>query len=200
MASSTVNYTLYYHAIPFRGQFMRVAFAMTATPWVEGDPKEMYRLKGLEIGDKDSVPFLAPPLLHDAEDALWLSQTPAIMAHLALKLGMVPESRRLAALALKVLCDCNDILNEVTEQCGHKMWTAATFASFRESRFPRWLAMLEALASREGRLEADKGYFLGTAAPTLADVAVIAVLHTLERSFVEFKDDLRKHVSFVDRR
>ena len=186
------NYTLYYHAIPFRGQFMRMAFALTRTRWLEGDPKEMYRLR--DAGDEGPALFVAPPLLHDAEDDLWLSQTPAIMAHLAPKLGLVPDSRRLAALALKVLCDCNDVLNEVTEQCGHKMWTHESFAEFRARRFPRWLSMLETLATREGGLKQDNGFFLGTEAGlTLADVAVVAVLHTLERSVAEFRDDLRKH-------
>ena len=55
------------------------------------------------------------------------------------------------AIAEKILHDCNDVLNEITRNCGDRMWESdAQWTHFCKNRFTKWLHILEGTARRHG--------------------------------------------------
>ena len=102
--------------IAFRGQFVKVMFAYTKTPYTMGATSEMLAMKN-EPSAEGGL-FMGPPLLRDEEDDLWLSQMPAVVQHLARKMDLVPASGKAQSQALKILLDCNDVLGDVTRANG----------------------------------------------------------------------------------
>eukprot|EP00658_Telonema_sp_P-2_P070711 TRINITY_DN60126_c0_g1_i1.p1 TRINITY_DN60126_c0_g1~~TRINITY_DN60126_c0_g1_i1.p1 ORF type:complete len:268 (+),score=71.95 TRINITY_DN60126_c0_g1_i1:172-975(+) len=187
---ATMRFVLYYHPIPFRAQFMRVILEYTGTCYSEELP---YELKLADPADPNTTAhFMAPPLLWDKEADLYISQTPAIMSYLAGTLGLVPESLTDSSMALKVLCDCNDLLNEITCGCGANMWDLESWDRFHTGRLVRWLQILEATGTKHG-LTSDDKFMLGTPTASLADMAVFATLPLMERCLPELTASLREH-------
>ncbi|MCW3780470.1 glutathione S-transferase [Defluviimonas salinarum] len=172
-----MDYTLYYWPLPFRGHFVRYVLAHAGASWDEGDTAELIRLKALPVGEQPT-PFMAPPLLNDHAAGLWLSQLPAILLYLGRKHDLLPEDSARAALAHKLVCDANDVLEEITCNCGRTMWAKADWDDFAATRLPRWMAIFEDTGRRHG-LTAEAGTMLGTGAPGLADLAAAALWHTM---------------------
>ena len=125
----------------------------------------------------------APPYLHDVNTDLWVSQTPAIVSHLARKHELLPKDSDLICIAEKCLNDCQDLLAEITRHNGSTLWTdreefKACFSP--GGRIYKWLLILEATAARHGSLTADSGFFVGDTA-TFADTSVCACLGNMKR-------------------
>ena len=71
------RFTLYYWPIPFRGQFARYILAYAGEPWDEPDRDAVFSVYESEIADQP-LPFMGPPLPHDREGDIWISQLPSI--------------------------------------------------------------------------------------------------------------------------
>ncbi len=171
------DYTLYYWPIPFRGHFIRYVLAEVGAVLHEADTDALIALKSQPVAEQPA-PMMAPPMLHEHASGLWLAQLPAILIHLARRHDLMPGDAGLDALTLKLICDCNDVLEEITCSCGRTMWTARDWQDFAATRLPRWMAMFENLGHRHGLSDAA-GYMLGTDTPTLADLATSALWFTM---------------------
>ncbi|MDJ0821000.1 MAG: glutathione S-transferase [Paracoccaceae bacterium] len=171
------RFTLYYWPIPFRGQFARYLLTYAGEDWAEADAEDVASLYRADPADQP-FPMMAPPFLHDREGDVWLSQMPAIANYLGDILGLMPGTPAQDALTLKVLGDCNDVLEAMTCNSGAAMWTDDTWETFTEDRLPEWLNLFEELGQRHG-LTPDAGTFLGTAQPGVADLACAALWGTI---------------------
>lgn len=162
------NYTLHYWPIPFRGHFVRYTLALAGASWDEVtiDPA---------TGD---YPFMAQPLLTDHRadhgTGLELSQTPAILMYLGRKHGLIAEPDQ----TLRLICDTMDVLYEITRYHGAQMWDRASWDDFTSARLPRWMAIHERFVM-DGGGTVETGHTFGTDTPTLADIALTALWHTM---------------------
>ena len=171
------RFTLYYWPIPFRGQFARYLLAFAGADWAEADAKAVTALYRADPADQPT-PMMAPPFLHDREGDVWLSQMPAICSYLGDVLGLMPGTRAQDTLTLKVLGDCNDVLEAMTRNSGAQMWTDDTWDDFASDRLPHWLSLFEELGRRHG-LTNEVGTLLGTPQPGVTDLACAALWITI---------------------
>jgi|SRR6056297_266415 len=120
---SPPRFRLYYWPIPFRGCFVSYLFAYRDAPLLEQDGlEENADLKNRKPSEQD-IPYMGPPLLRDLESGRALSQMPAIVMYVSRQLDLVPQDPFDAALCMKVLMDCNDVLMEICRYNGSSMWT-----------------------------------------------------------------------------
>lgn len=158
------DYTLNYWPIPFRGHFIRYILAHAGASWDEAviDPAAQ------------DYPVLAMPLITDHATGTQLSQAPAILMYLGRKHGLIADRDE----TLRLICDAMDVLGEITRFNGAQMWDRPAWEAFTGSRLRRWMALHERLGAGHG-LTAATGYVLGTTAPTLADLTLAALWHTM---------------------
>ena len=161
------DYRLYYWPIPFRGQFVRSVLAHVHATWEEADIDDLNALKNKAPGEQ-LVPHMGPPVLTDLAADLSLAQTPAILAYLGGKHGLIPDDPQRDALTHKIVADANDVLYEMTLYNGAQMWTQGSWDAFRP-RLGRWMEIFEETGRRHG-LTAQAGYLLGSETPGLADL------------------------------
>jgi len=161
------DYTLYYWPIPFRGQFVRAVLAHVHATWDEAGVAATETLRETAPAGQP-VPHMGPPVLTDHAADLSLAQTPAILAYLGRKHGLVPDDPQRAALTHKIVADANDVLYEMTLYNGAQMWTQERWNAYRP-RLGRWMEIFEETGRRHG-LTAQAGHLLGTEAPSLADL------------------------------
>ena len=137
------EYTFYYWPIPFRGNFVTSIFHYSGTPYVEGKVSELMQLKNADPSDPEAKAiFMAPPLLHDKEMDLYVSQMPAIVFHLGRKFKMMPPDN-LVTIGEKIILDCNDVLAEISRNNGSKMWEEKeNWDEFIGGRFTKWYLCL----------------------------------------------------------
>ncbi|MDU8927212.1 glutathione S-transferase family protein [Alisedimentitalea sp. MJ-SS2] len=185
------EYALYYHPIPFRGHFIRYVLAYVGVDWEEPGHDEVLRLKALPVQDQP-YPFMAPPMLHHRIEDVWLAQLPAILTYLGKTHLLMPALPEGEAQVQKVIADCNDVLEEITCDCGARMWNAESWASFHNNRLPRWLEVFEATA-RAHRMDRKGVFLLGTSEPSLADLATAALWHTICDKMPELDAVVRAH-------
>ena len=167
----------------------------TATPYSNGSVQELMRLKNLPPSADSPALFMAPPLLHDSESGLYISQTQAIVSHLARKLGMAPDDPDKLTVAEMVVANCNDVLADLSRNNGHQMWSPGEWAEFiheENGRFIKWLRLFECIGVKYG-LSSDAGFVLGTPAATFADTSVFALWAMMERSLPGLSPILRRH-------
>ncbi|WP_409020647.1 glutathione S-transferase [Brevundimonas vesicularis] len=174
------SYTLYYWAVPFRGQFVRALLAYDGQAWNEVGDDAIQALMQREPQDMP-VPFMGPPVLIDDEAGVAVSQMPAIMLYLGEKLGLLPDDLALRALSIKVVNDANDVIDEITLDGGREMWTEAKWVSF-VPRLQKWMHLSEALGKRHG-LADQSGFLLGGSEPGVADIATATLWSTLIERF-----------------
>jgi len=150
------------------------------------------------------LPLRAPPFLidHAAGDIL-INQLSAIGNYVATKVGLMPDDIFKQSLAIKVLCDCNDVLGEmwlhngaVKKDGDWVMWQQQHWDEFRDGNFINWLKLFEALARKFG-CTADSGFLLGTPKATLADLSAWSLWATLARCFPELSKPLHEHAPIV---
>ena len=185
----SVRYRLYYWPIPFRGVFIQYLLDHAGVDYDIANFDETSQLKSTDIIDQ-SVPCMAPPMLHDYHHDRYLSQMPAIVTYLAGELGYSPNDTYLDYQALKVLLDSNDVLSDLTNANGSQMWTHDHWQLFRSQRLVRWLGIFEETGRRNGLCE-NSGYLLGTAHASYADIAAAALFGTMARCLPELDSDIR---------
>lgn len=161
------DYTLYYWPLPFRGQFVRSVLAHVHATWDEAGVGAISTLMDTAPA-RQLVPHMGPPVLTDHAADLSLAQTPAILAYLGGKHGLIPNDPRRDALTVKIVADANDVLYEMTLHNGAQMWTQESWNAYRP-RLGRWMEIFEETGRRHG-LTAQAGHLLGTEAPSLADL------------------------------
>ena len=191
----TTRFVLYYWPIPFRAQGARYIMAHAGIDWEEPDRDAVTAMYQSRISDQP-LPFMGPPVLHDRRTNLWLSQAPAICGYLGRDLGLMPGTPAGDALTYKVLGDGIDVLHALTLNCGAAMWTDHGWATFAETRLPRWLSIFEELGHRNG-LGPDHGTLLGTPEPGVADLATAALWITICDKLPGMADLVARHAPRV---
>ena len=127
------------------------------------------------------VPFMGPPMLVDRKAGVAIAQTPAVILYLGETLDLLPATPELRALTLKVVCDANDVIDEMTNDGGREMWTDKRWAAF-VPRLKKWMSFWEETGRRHG-LSADAGFLLGGEGPGVADVVTAVLWSTLAERF-----------------
>ncbi|RRN62299.1 glutathione S-transferase [Caulobacter sp. 602-1] len=174
------DYELYYWSAPFRGQFVRAVLAHAGKSWTEGGDAAIADLMGGPVKAMP-VPFMGPPMLVDKKAKVAIAQTPAIVLYLGETLDLLPSTPELRALTLKIVCDANDVIDEMTNDGGREMWTDKRWAAF-VPRLKKWMSFWEETGRRHG-LTADAGFLLGGETPGVADVVTATLWSTLTERF-----------------
>jgi glutathione S-transferase len=178
------RFKLYYWPIPFRGCFVSYLFAYRDIPLPEETSFELNAdLKDRPPGEQ-AIPYMGPPVLLELESDRALSQMPAIVMYASRELDLMPQDPFDAALCMKVLMDCNDVLMEICRYNGSSMWTRDEWQQFRSKRLPRWMRIFEESLQRE---------FIGKHAASFADIAVFALFGNMTRCLPELDADLLEH-------
>ncbi|MEM9302249.1 MAG: glutathione S-transferase family protein [Pseudomonadota bacterium] len=178
---STPRFRLYYWPLPFRGCFVSYQFAYQDVPLLEESDLEAIETLRQQPPSDQPVPFMGPPVLEDLETGEFISQAPAIVSHIAGPLGLLPGDRFQAALCMKVLMDCNDLLMELCRYNGSWMWDREAWIEFRGKRLPRWMHLFEESLAR--------GH-VGGPVVSYADIAVFALFGNMTRCLPELAPDL----------
>jgi glutathione S-transferase len=186
-----VDYNLYYWDVPFRGIFAQLLLEEIGANYEWHDASEIYPKKSLKIHN----PGMAPPYLYDKKSDRYLSQMPAILMHLAREYDYLPKRTENLDLTLKTICDCHDVLLEITNSYGAKMWKEEEWKEFRSERLPKWMKIFEEIGLSHG-LKTKEGFMLGSTI-SVADIAVTALFGTMIHSFPELKKDLKKHAPHI---
>ncbi|HVJ51756.1 MAG TPA: glutathione S-transferase [Aliidongia sp.] len=174
------DYVLYYWSAPFRGQFVRAVLAYAGKSWTEGGDAGISKLMGGSVKDMP-VPFMGPPLLVDKKADVAIAQMPAIILYLGETLDLMPATPALRALTMKIVCDANDVIDEITLDGGREMWTEKSWQDF-VPRLEKWMSFWEEIGRRHG-LKAESGFLLGGKAPGIADVVTATLWSTMAERF-----------------
>ncbi len=185
------QYLLYYWDVPFRGVFPQLFLEEIGADYQWHDASEIYPDKSLKIHN----PGMAPPYLFDVKTEIYLAQMPAILMHLAREYDYLPKRTETLDLALKTILDCNDVLMEVTNYFGQRMWNKKDWNEFRTARLSKWMKIFEQTGLDHG-LKSENGYLLGSKI-SVADIATTALFGTLVHSFPELEVDLLDHAPHV---
>lgn len=190
MPDHTLNdrFELLYWPIAFRGCFVSYLFAYRNVGLIEISDERAIRQELAPGPHEQAVPAMGPPILRDRHTGFRLSQTPAIVLHVAPMLDLLPAEPGQVDRAMKVLLDCGDVLMEICRYNGSIMWGREEWLRFRGQRFPRWLSILEA------SLEAG---FYGNEDSSFADIAVYALLGNMIRCLPQLHADVREHAPGV---
>lgn len=178
------DYDLYYWSVPFRGQFVRAVLAHAGKTWTEGGDAAISRLMGGSVKDMP-VPFMGPPLLVDREADFAISQMPAIVLYLGETLDLLPATPALRALAMKIVNDANDVIDEITLDGGRQMWTERRWHDFLP-RLKKWMSFWEETGRRHG-LKKSSGFLLGGDAPDIADIVTATLWSTMADRFPKIR-------------
>jgi glutathione S-transferase len=170
--------TVYYWNLNFRGHFIYCLLDYLNVSYNRGSVPDLLALKNAAPHEAQAK-FMAPPLLHDKENNIFLGQTPSIVTYLARKHGLCPQDPIKMALAEKCIHDCSDVLAGITRNNGSMMWTQEDWTNWSTTRFVRWLQIFEATAMQQG-LKETEGFFLGTPSATFADTILVATLKNME--------------------
>ena len=178
------EYDLYYWPVPFRGQFVRALLAFAGQRWTEHDAAAISDLMGRPVKDMP-VPFMGPPLLIDKASGFAIAEMPAVIQYLAETLNLLPATTALRAETLKIVCDANDVIDEITQQGGRDMWTKKSWQEFIP-RLTKWMSFWEETGRRHG-LTANAGFLLGGHTPGVADVITGTLWSTMTDRFPPIK-------------
>jgi glutathione S-transferase len=170
------DYELYYWSVPFRGQFVRAVLAYAGKSWKEAGDEAISSLMRGKVADMP-VPFMGPPLLVDRKAKFAIAQMPAIILYLGETLGLMPKDPEKRALAMKMVNDANDVIDELTQDGGREMWNAESWKEF-EPRLRKWMSFWEETGRRHG-LKPEKGFLLGGRKPGIADIVTATLWSTM---------------------
>jgi glutathione S-transferase len=183
------DYDLYYWSVPFRGQFVRATLAFAGKSWTEAGDGAIVKLMKAPA-KKTPVPFMGPPLLIDKKAGVAIAEMPAIILYLGETLDLLPASPALRAMTIKIVCDANDVLDEITLDGGRLMWTEKRWEEF-VPRLKKWMALFEDTGRRHG-LKKDSGFILGGMKPGVADVVTATLWSTMTEHFKTIDKIFRK--------
>lgn len=154
---------IYWPGIPGRGEFIRLIFAASQTPFVDVSNQNEDKMKAVgsfvnatspNIAGEVNPPPLAPPILRHGD--LVLSQTPAILMYLGPKLGLVPTPDQDPNGAARVLSLALTALDGFSNEAHDTHHPIAVCLTYEEQQDP---AKLRAKDYRENRLPKFLGYF-----------------------------------------
>ena len=174
------DYELFYWPVPFRGQFIRAVLAFADKAWIERDAAAISDLMDGQVTSMP-VPFMGPPVLIDRKADVAIAQMPAVISYLAETLHLMPKTPALRAMTLKIVCDANDVIDEITLDGGREMWTETRWKDF-EPRLRKWMSFWEETGRRHG-LTAGSGFLLGGEATGIADVITATLWSTMTDRF-----------------
>jgi glutathione S-transferase len=174
------DYDLYYWSVPFRGQFVRAVLAYAGKGWTEKGDGAITTLMADPVEDMP-VPFMGPPVLIDRAADVAIAQMPAILLYLGETLDLLPAEPAKRALAMKIINDANDVIDEITLDGGRQMWTPETWRDFGP-RLRKWLSLWEEIGRRHG-LTPDTGFLLGGDRPGIADIVTATLWSTMAERF-----------------
>jgi glutathione S-transferase len=187
-ATKMADYELYYWPAPFRGQFVRALLAFAGKTWTECDASAIAERMEGKVKDMP-VPFMGPPLLIDKKADFAIAEMPAVILYLAETLKLLPATAALRALTLKIVCDANDVIDEITQDGGRAMWTDKRWREFTP-RLRKWMSFWEETGRRHG-LIAKSGFILGSRTPGVADVITCTLWSTLGDRFPKIEAMLK---------
>jgi glutathione S-transferase len=194
---------LYWPAIPGRGEFIRLAFEATGTPYTDiantskdGIQSVLALISAESTGDADgNPPAFAPPALRVPGEGkngkcLVIYQTPSILAYLGDKLGLAGEEEADKHCVLSHTLTALDLNNE-THDTHHPIASHLYYEDqkdealkkakdFRESRLPKFFGFFERLLKCN---EAGQGNFLVGSKLSYADTTLWHVLDGLKFAF-----------------
>jgi glutathione S-transferase len=124
---------------------------------------------------------MGPPLLIDRRTGFALAEMPAIAFYLGRTLDLMPASVEGQAVALKIVNDANDVIDEITLDGGREMWTPEKWRDF-VPRLRRWMSFWEVTGTRHG-LEPSEGFLLGGKEPGVADIVTATLWSTMRDRF-----------------
>jgi glutathione S-transferase len=174
------DYELYYWSVPFRGQFVRAVLAFAGKSWDEAGDAAIAKLIGGPVKQMPA-PFMGPPLLIDKKANFAIAEMPAIILYLGETLNLMPANPAQRAMTMKVVCDANDVLDEMTLDGGRQMWTDKRWQEF-VPRLKKWMSLWEETGRRHG-LKARTGFLLGGDAPGPADIVTAVLWSTMTERF-----------------
>lgn len=182
------DYKLIYWPLPFRGSFVLSLLEYRQCRYELSPVEEVLHYKSAAI-DQQSIAGMAPPLLIDYQTGRSINQMPAIVFYLAAKLDLMPENAFDQALMLKIVLDANDVLSDLTNANGTKMWQYEQWQGFRKQRLRRWLDIFsQNLASSKVQDEYVFGHQISA-----ADLAIFALFGTIMRCFPTLQEDIATH-------
>ena len=177
--SAESKYTIYYWPISFRGEFIKILLTSQGIEYSTAKVQELLALKNAPVGSTAGLNFMAPPLLYDMEEKVYVSQTGTIVSYLARKHHLVPQDHCKLMTAEKLVNDCNDVLAELTRNNGSKMWEEVDdFKAFLDGRFKKWLQIIEKTGTDNGLK--DGQYYLGGEQMTFADTSLVACFGVMD--------------------
>jgi glutathione S-transferase len=179
------EYTLYYWPIPFRGHFIRMVLAEAGAIW---DEPGFDAVQALKTAEPQPYPFMGPPVLVDHATGSSLSQAPAILMFLGRQHDLTGDPDT----ALRVICDAMDVLSEITRSHGDRMWERGAWEAFVTQRLPRWMRM------HEQSVSPGAGAYLGGGRPSLTDLALCALWHTMIDRLPGMRPVLHRHAPSVE--
>ncbi|RYG56622.1 MAG: glutathione S-transferase [Alphaproteobacteria bacterium] len=179
------DYELLYWSAPFRGQFVRAVLAFAGKTWIEGGDAKISKLMAGPMQDMP-VPFMGPPVLIDHKAGTALAEMPAIVFYLGETLDLLPDTPEGRAMAIKIVNDANDVIDEITLNGGDHMWTDKRWEEFRH-RLAKWMTIWEETGRRHG-LDQDTGYILGGSAPDIADLITATLWTTMTERFSKVRN------------
>jgi glutathione S-transferase len=147
------EFTLYYWPVPFRGEFIRAILAHQGASVDEPDSAAIAAMMETEPAAQP-VPHMAPPMLVHTPSGQAVAEMPAICLWLGQRFGLMPGDPFGDALAMKLVNDANDVLDELTLDGGKSMWTAESWAEY-QPRLRRWMRIWQATQDR-GWLPSDR--------------------------------------------
>lgn len=199
----TVCVILSWPVIPGRGEFVRLAFEYTSTPYKENlDPKSIEK-----VCNSGNPSHFAVPVLQ-IDDA-FLSQTPAILSYLAPRLGLdgTGDSKGVdadlrRAQTIQVLLTVLDLSNEMHD-VHHPIGASLYYEDqkqealkrsddTRANRLPKFYGYFEKL------LKENKGRLVAAGQVTTADLALWQVLCGVEFALPRWVRSAREQGKFKD--
>ncbi|MGB5707141.1 MAG: hypothetical protein WBM41_09920 [Arenicellales bacterium] len=185
----TIAYKLYYWPLPFRGAFVQLLLEHAGAEYQIASSEETLAFKD-SSAKTQGIPAMAPPFLKDCINGTFIAQMPAIMMYMSERLGYLPSGPYKRALVLKTLLDCNDVLSDLTNANGSKMWEHEQWISFRTDRLKKWMRIFEATGERNG-LRRDAGFLLNPDQENCADIAITALFGTMCRCLPQLHTDFK---------
>lgn len=194
----TEEYVLYYWpGIPGRGEYVRLAFEYAGVPYTEmSDPKKL--LPSITDASKSGFPpHFAPPALK-LPSGRFLSQTPAILNHIAPKLGLagkvadgdVEEIRstvnQLVLTVLDLSNETHDVHHPIAVEDYYedqKEAAAARAKSYRANRLPKFLKYFQNVLASNPDAKNNGGAYLVGSTTTTADLVLFQVLDGISFAF-----------------
>ena len=120
-------------------------------------------------------------MLVDKKADFAIAQMPAIVLYLGETLDLLPAGPALRAMAMKVVNDANDVIDEITLDGGRQMWTEKLWREF-VPRLKKWMSFWEETGRRHG-LKPRSGFLLGGEAPDVADIVTATLWSTMAERF-----------------